>query len=362
MMRRDVVLFRIFCVLICFLTTCQNVLFFYLNMHTIAMPVSKQNKSQIIPYSYMSKYKTMTEDIQNMFIQYRCNKTINLPNIFKYSANIRNNPAKIYQFDNTGQISKVIHKMFIVKSSIGNFKIRETIRRTWGNYTRTVFVVGKSIDQHITFQLQKEINQNNDILQIDIFETYFGNIYKTLNAVRWVVKYFSLTKYVVFVDDDFFINPKELERIIYRHSNIQNLYLGHEGNRNPVRKKDIKNHRKWYITIGEYPFELYPPYIIAGFMVISMNVLKQFSLISSYVQHIRFDDVYLGILAHKLNITPIYTRDIITPYCFENKFVKYLRNMIHNFVYGKQYLCSVLASHCFGDSYDLERTWDSCQT
>ena len=69
----------------------------------------------------------------------------------------------------------------------------------------------------------------------------------------------------------------------------------------PVRdKKNI-----WYITENEYPYELYPPFVSGSFYILSSKTVKLFYKTSKRIRLFKFDDVYLGILAYSLNITPI---------------------------------------------------------
>ena len=94
-------------------------------------------------------------------------------------------------------------------------------------------------------------------------------------------------------------------------------------------------------------------------MIMSMDVLKEFRLISNYVKRIRFDDVYIGILANKLNITPVYTTNIVMPICNGYLF-GYLLNTAFNVRYGNSDFCAILASHCYGNPDNLERAWTNC--
>ena len=197
-------------------------------VHTyIHAPIFMHTGNEIIPYDYVSSYSTPTENIQTIIRQHQQNMTISFPIVFDYRTNVLYNPANALGNGDTNSVT--INFIFIVKSSAVHFKNRESIRKTWGYYTKTYFVVGKSTNQNITKQLQREIYQYSDLLQIDLIESYFGNIYKTLNAIRWVVDSNLSTKYVVFVDDDFFVNPIEIENVLKRHSHIKRLYLGYKG-------------------------------------------------------------------------------------------------------------------------------------
>ena len=227
---RTVGMLRVMCVLICFSTIFQNVMFISLHVtptvHTY-VPIFRHTGNEIIPYDLVSSYSTSTEDIKTIILQHQQNTTISFPIVFDYRINVLHNPAN--SLGNGETYSTSINFIFIVKSSAVHFEIRKSIRNTWGYYTKTYFVVGKSTNRNITRQLEREIYQHSDLLQIDLIDSYFGNIYKTLNAIRWVVDSCLSTEYVVFVDDDFFVNPRGVENVIKRHSHIKRLYLGYEG-------------------------------------------------------------------------------------------------------------------------------------
>ena len=66
-----------------------------------------------------------------------------------------------------------------VSSAVCNFERRNMIRSTWasvryagGALFHTVFVVGKTKDQHEQINLNREQTKNHDLMQIDVEDTY----------------------------------------------------------------------------------------------------------------------------------------------------------------------------------------------
>jgi hypothetical protein len=57
--------------------------------------------------------------------------------------------------------------------------------------------------------------------------------------------------------------------------------------------------------LEEYPFNYFPPYMPAAAILMSKSVVEDFYYSSYFSQHFRFDDIYLAILAYKMNITPV---------------------------------------------------------
>lgn len=61
---------------------------------------------------------------------------------------------------------------------------------------------------------------------------------------------------------------------------------------------------KWHLSLDEYPYNHFPRYLPAGAIVMSKQVVEDFYYASYYTKHFRFDDVFLGIMAYKMNIIP----------------------------------------------------------
>ena len=55
---------------------------------------------------------------------------------------------------------------------------------------------------------------------------------------------------------------------------------------------------------SEYPFNVFPPYISGGAVILSEETLTEFYFSSAFTQHFRIEDVYLGLLALKLVVVP----------------------------------------------------------
>lgn len=59
---------------------------------------------------------------------------------------------------------------------------------------------------------------------------------------------------------------------------------------------------KWYISIDEYPYHKFPPFVAAGCYILSRPSAQLFYLGSRLIKKFRFDDVYMGILAQNIDI------------------------------------------------------------
>ena len=138
-----------------------------------------------------------------------------------------------------------------------------------------------------------------------------------LMMLRWINEYCSsknleenLRKYVLFIDDDYYLNLKSL--IHFLQSLNENSQMTIEDRRryitgyvyNSSRPRRFVNDR-WYISITEYPYDRYPPYVTAGCFLMTKSNVRLFHLASKYLPFFRFDDIYMGLLAYSMSIRMI---------------------------------------------------------
>ena len=302
-----------------------------------------------------------------------------------------------------------IRAVYLVKSSILNYKNRNAIRRTWGYekrfadvQIRTVFLLG-SIPMTDKSNAQANIDLENeryrDIIQGDFIDTYYNNTLKTLMGIKWAAEFCPSSRFYFFIDDDFYVSTRNLLRFLrnpsnypkyleaptidfddVQESNRMNSELNKQRSLRWISQKSSLNqsmtfkrklqqlvefdlpddvelytgyvffpkpHRhkssKWYISLQEYPYDRYPPYAAAGAYILSNEALKKFYYATYFVKKFKFDDVYLGIVAKKLDIVPLHSDEIWF-------YRKYPYN-INNFRY-------TIASHEFSDPDEMERIWN----
>ncbi|XP_014475274.1 PREDICTED: beta-1,3-galactosyltransferase brn [Dinoponera quadriceps] len=99
---------------------------------------------------------------------------------------------------------------------------------------------------------------------------------------------------------------------------------------------------KWYVSLKEYPYHLWPPYVTAGAYVLSKEALLDMYYTSFYTKHFRFDDIFLGLVAKKAEIEPFHCEDF---HFYKKEYTKY------NYKY-------VIASHGYGDPNELLQVWN----
>ncbi|OWF43877.1 Beta-1,3-galactosyltransferase brn [Mizuhopecten yessoensis] len=137
----------------------------------------------------------------------------------------------------------------------------------------------------------------------DVVDTYFNNTIKTIMAFNWIRSSFPQADLILFHDDDYHVQYVKLasyirERARAHHSDICIGSLA--VNAPPYREK----HDRWYVTYDDYPYNVFPPYLGGGAFVVSSDVARKFQLAFPFIRYLGIDDVYLGIVAKKLYISP----------------------------------------------------------
>ncbi|CAF2441342.1 unnamed protein product [Rotaria sp. Silwood2] len=225
------------------------------------------------------------------------------------------------------------HLLILVKSAVENWKARQAIRMTWAkndflekNNIKLAFVLGEN-EQN--FSVEKESQKYKDIIQIDKMDFYYHNSYKMVMMLRWISEYctskstrFSqndLRKYALFVDDDYYIDLNSLLTYInkvdedptmtsYERRTFLTGYV-YQGS----RPRRFLNDR-WYISINDYPYDHYPPYVTAGCFLMTRSNARLFYIASKYTRLFRFDDIYMGLLAYSMSIKLIPNNDLFSSY------------------------------------------------
>ncbi|XP_038211832.1 beta-1,3-galactosyltransferase brn [Zerene cesonia] len=261
-----------------------------------------------------------------------------------------------YRFlTNSGKCStiKQLDLFIIVKSAMGNFDHRSAIRQTFakenavrGKTVKTLFFLGidDAPKSETQMKIDEEMAQFKDIIQIDFLDTYFNNTIKTVMSFRWLYEHCPMADYYLFTDDDMYISVKNLLSYVHgeRDGMISEkervLFAGYVFKSIPQRFRSSK----WRVSLEEYPWDKWPPYVTAGAFVLSNKSMKMLYVASLFVKHFRFDDIYLGIVAKKVGIEPTH--------CANFHFYKKK--------YSKDGYKNVIASHGYDDKEELIRVWN----
>lgn len=236
--------------------------------------------------------------------------------------------------------------LFLVKTSPRNFERRNIIRQTWGNQgtfqeIRVVFVAGYSPKPSIARAISIESERHGDILQYDFFDTYYNLTLKAIGCINWAATYCANdVNFVIMVDDDYFIATDFIIEHLRTFSKykVTQVYLGGLIN-SPRPQRDKQD--KWYIPLADYPYNLYPPVIRGGTLVMSIDFLLDMRIVIPYTKPMPFDDVYMAIIAYKLNVSPMS----------EDRFSFKKINP------GEDKFREIFSSHGYRRSYELKHAW-----
>ncbi|VDI21986.1 Hypothetical predicted protein, partial [Mytilus galloprovincialis] len=210
------------------------------------------------------------------------------------------NPRQIHCQSSLCQTVDII---YLVKSALRNVGQRKAIRETWGTHGGkrmiTIFIVGYS--EPLQSQIEMESITHGDILQFDMEDIYDNLVFKTVFSIAWLCDSKIKTKYVHFVDDDRLINSKNLLKVAFNNLQVSEIkmigFRVHCGK--PYRSKSSK----WYISVTEYEFDFWPPYLLGGTILTNLQVIKKLREGIPFSKVIRIEDAYIGILAKLLNIS-----------------------------------------------------------
>ncbi|XP_069128505.1 beta-1,3-galactosyltransferase brn-like [Argopecten irradians] len=266
-------------------------------------------------------------------------------------ANIR--PINVFPYSYKSPLRDIcdstenIFLLFMIKSAPGNVDRRKVIRETWANKTyfsnygiRNVFLLAETSNETIYDSVSQEKQIYHDIIEMNFVDDYYRSADKVTGGINWSVQYCPTAKFVSFVDDDFYVATdlvleylEGLPQDIYR-----SLFVGRLGHREPQRCQDDK----WFMSIKDYKFDLYPPFVSGGAVLMSMEFVKRLHIAIPYTKPFKFDDVFLAIVVYKLGVSPIHHPEIhITPVSYKD---------VDKFQ-------TVLMSHGYGDPNELRTAW-----
>ena len=131
------------------------------------------------------------------------------------------------------EVNNNLFLLMVVKSAVVNFKNREFVRKSWGQLkevmpgernaaqVRTVFLLGMTNDEEVKQKVLQESHDHQDIVLYDFVDQYWNNTFKAIMGLRWTAQHCSNARFILFVDDDYFINPFA----IVEHLHVYNFHI-----------------------------------------------------------------------------------------------------------------------------------------
>jgi len=199
-----------------------------------------------------------------------------------------------------------VYLTIMIHSKPSHQSLRNTLRQTWASNqkvvkTRTVFVVGKSLDHDLETAIDTESKEHGDILQGDFIDSYRNMTYKHLLVYKWISDSCDKTEFVLKTDDDQFVDIFHLPRYLQEFARKEDkFFLCQVQNMKPQREEGSK----WFVTAEEFGEEKYPLYCAGWAYVTTVPTIKQLLDVSRTLPYFWIDDVHVtGILRNLASIS-----------------------------------------------------------
>ncbi|XP_069129258.1 beta-1,3-galactosyltransferase 1-like [Argopecten irradians] len=238
--------------------------------------------------------------------------------------------------------------IFLIKSAIKNYQSRMAVRETWANtdlmrkynFIR-MFLLGTDKNEIYLSAVKSEYDLHKDMLLMSFHDDYHNLTLKTTGGIHWTAQHCNRSKFVVSVDDDMLVSTERLVHFLETKATPSKFFGGFVTGHKPLR--DPRS--KWYVSNQDYPHDVYPPMPSGGFIVMSMDYVVDLHFAAPYTKMIKLEDCFLGIMAYKLHVTPVFIRGIYVGQVNVNSNI---------------FKTSMIAAHSYSPSL-LKQTWIALQ-
>lgn len=205
--------------------------------------------------------------------------------------------------ERTTNFSRVL---VLVKSAPDHQRLRRWLRLLMNdtigilsNNVKMFFLLGYS--RELNNDIRSESEKYDDIIQKNFIDSYRNLTYKTQMAYEWASMYCSSADFVLFQDDDFFANIKNVVEFLSEQLTPEELFTGHvvEAGSTVIRDRASK----WFVSNIAFSNNLFPAYFPGGSYIASSQIVERLSFAFPFVPVIPVDDVYVGLVSSKLGIT-----------------------------------------------------------
>lgn len=129
--------------------------------------------------------------------------------------------------------------------------------------------------------------------------------------------FMDLRRYVLFVEDDYYIDLQTL--LDYIRIIDEDPEMTTYERRTFITGELIEKSRpqrfvndRWYVSIVDYPYDIYPPYISSGCFLMTRYNSRLFYIASKYTRLFYFDDIYMGLLAYSMSTNLIQNNELFS--------------------------------------------------
>lgn len=230
-------------------------------------------------------------------------------------SNARENVSQAYPITNPDACrNSDLFLLTIVFSSTANVTQRDAVRRTWGNQTltqgfpvRILFFLGSTETADAQKALMVESDLHGDMVQGHAVtdSSLRGPTERTVLALRWVIAFCPLARFVLLTKDSVFVNLPALGGyLLGLHRHPEDLYLGRVIQReSPNRDSNSPG----YLPPALYPDKYLPEYCDGTAYVLSQDVVRKVYVASAAVRAPVPADVFVGLCVQRAGVAPTHS-------------------------------------------------------
>ncbi|XP_059175444.1 beta-1,3-galactosyltransferase 5-like isoform X2 [Physella acuta] len=193
---------------------------------------------------------------------------------------------------------------------------RRILREIYGLYASTqsyriksVFLVGRTKDDILQANIEREHHQYRDMLQGQFYDHYHNLTYKTIMGYRWTRLYCKNIKLILKIDDDVFLDVYKFFDfflpLVPKHKRTVYGFL----NYHPRVFRD----GKYRVGVEEYAGKNYPNFCSGFFVVPTLDLIDEIYEVSKTVRFFRLEDVFTyGLVRENMVDVQLVHLDVIT--------------------------------------------------
>jgi len=150
-------------------------------------------------------------------------------------------------------------------------------------------------------KVEQEDFYTKDIIQWDFYDSFTNLTVKECLFLQYSKRNLTVVTHIFKGDDDVFVNPIALGKVISNQIDQDDIFLGSSMGRAP-RITDVNN--RYFVPKILYPHDKYPPYVSGGGYIMSKVITDKLFEASLKNWIFPIDDAFVGVLLNTVNKMP----------------------------------------------------------
>ncbi|VDK24437.1 unnamed protein product [Taenia asiatica] len=221
-----------------------------------------------------------------------------------YNFEERSHLRKLYHLAYTDVKIHLIFSIGLPRSVLDNVFQRDGFNVTLANRAGNKLVEYSRMPQRTNRLLSKEMEEYDDLLVGDYEDSYYNLTLKLFHTFQWAARFCRPYKPTfVFLGDDHAVNTNKLVNFVrdLTPKSGENLNYGFEMMLNPVVRFPSK-HERWALSKREALWPMHMPHYSGVYSLWSYRHVHDIALGMHFTKPMVTDDVWSGIVQHKLNL------------------------------------------------------------